>query len=536
MNVTFTPWPDEIAHRYRQEGLWTGENIAEVLERHAVERPEHPAVIDHNGGIGYAELTHSAKVAASSLHAHGIRRGDIVVVQSANDRSYVIVLFALFRLGAIPVCALPAQREAEIGYFCRHTGAAAYLHSDEAVHTRIAQAVTTDVGLTLPLSRITGDSDHSPYDETGAGGAELALLQLSGGSTGVPKLIPRTHDDYLYSVRIAARVCRVDTDTRYLCALPVAHNFPLSSPGVLGVLYGGGTVVMAPDPSPDTCFRLIDTHRVTMTALVPALAKVWLSAAKHRAWKPASLQVLQVGGARIDSADAKKVEDVLGVRLQQVFGMAEGLVCYTRHDDPDDIVHTTQGLPASAWDEIRIVDDNDVDLPSGVDGHLLARGPYTIRGYYRADEHNTVAFTTDGYYRTGDMARITPSGHIVITGRAKDQINRGGEKIAAAEVEERLRTHPAVSDVAVIAVPDPELGERSCAVCVADGLSAKEVRAHLRKQGVAAYKIPDLVRFTDRLPQTAVGKVDKMRLRSEFLQSDMTRLAVREAAIQEDHR
>ncbi|MFD0558869.1 2,3-dihydroxybenzoate-AMP ligase [Stackebrandtia endophytica] len=516
--MPFTPWPDDIAERYRREGIWSGAGLADMLADHAKSRPEGIAVVDVTGRLSYAELADRVEAAAARLLTVGLEPGDIAVVQSHNGIDYLVVLFALLRLGVVPVCALPAHREAEIGYFCRHTDAAAYLHPGEPVHEGIAASVrgTVPVIMTIELAAAPGTSTvELPPRPVGG---ELALLQLSGGSTGVPKLIPRTHDDYLYSVRIAAEVCELDQSTVYLCALPVAHNFPLSSPGILGVLWAGGTVVMAADPSPDTCFRLIDDTGVTMTALVPALALVWLRAARQRDWKPQSLRVLQVGGARLDAAAAAEVFPVLGARVQQVFGMAEGLVCYTRYDDDDELNHTTQGRPASQWDEVRVVDDDDQPVAAGVPGHLLTRGPYTIRGYYRAPAHNEVAFTVDGFYRTGDLVRQGPSGHLTVTGRVKDQINRGGEKIAATEIEERLRRHPGIADAAVIAIPDPDLGERACAVCVADGgdVTAKQVRGFLRGQGIAAYKIPDLVRFVEQLPKTPVGKVDKQRLAAGF--------------------
>lgn len=523
MNAPFTPWPDEVAARYREQGLWTGESFAALLERLAVEHGDRIAVTDGGSWLSYEALAQRSRRVAAGLYRRGLRGGDIAVVQSANTSDYLVVLFALFRIGVAPVCALPAHREAEIGYFARHTGAAAYLHPGGAEYDRIAAGL--DVGLVMTVAEAArtygapepavpgGDVVPPPMP----GGGHLALLQLSGGSTGVPKLIPRSHDDYLYSVRIAAEVCELGPRTVYLCVLPVAHNFPLSSPGVLGVLYAGGTVVMAPDPSPDTCFALIASERVTMTALVPALALTWLRAAEASGVELPSLSVLQVGGARLGDADAKRVEPVLGARLQQVFGMAEGLVCYTRLDDPLETVCATQGRPASAADEVRVVDDGDRPVAPGDSGHLLTRGPYTIRGYFRADAHNTVAFTADGFYRTGDLVRRTETGHLIVTGRAKEQINRGGEKIATAEIEEQLRTHPGIHDAALVAVEDAALGERACAFCVTGGdLTAKQVRAYLRGRGLAGYKIPDLVRFVDSLPRTPVGKIDKNRLKESL--------------------
>jgi len=522
MNQPFTPWPDHTAEQYRRDGAWSGAGLADMLADHAKKQPERTAAIDATGRLSYAELVARADASAAGLLSAGLKPGDIAVVQSANDIDYLIVLFALFRIGVVPVCALPAHREAEIGYFCRHTDAAAYLHPGEAVHEDIAASVRESVPVVMTIALAATPSTSVVDPPVRPTGGDLALLQLSGGSTGVPKLIPRTHDDYLYSVRVAAEVCELDESTVYLCALPVAHNFPLSSPGILGVLWAGGTVVMAADPSPDTCFGLIDDTGVTMTALVPALALVWLRAARQRGWRAESLRVLQVGGARLDVAAAAEVTPVLGARVQQVFGMAEGLVCYTRYDDDDDLNHATQGRPASPWDEIRVVDDADEPVAPGEAGHLLTRGPYTIRGYFRAEAHNRVAFTTDGFYRTGDVVRLSPSGHLTVTGRAKDQINRGGEKIAATEIEERLRRHPGIADAALIAIPDADLGERACAVCVVDdaAVTAKQVRGFLRGQGIAAYKIPDLVRFVEQLPKTPVGKVDKQRLATGFADLD----------------
>jgi 2,3-dihydroxybenzoate-AMP ligase len=365
-----------------------------------------------------------------------------------------------------------------------------------------------------PLSDVDAPPRELPEPDPSA----LTFLQLSGGSTGAPKLIPRTADDYLYSVRASAEICGLDEATVYLCALPVAHNFPLSSPGILGTLAAGGRVVMCPRPDPETAFALIRREGVTITALVPPLALVWLDAATRVGGGLPSLRLLQVGGAKLTAEVARRVRPTLGCRLQQVFGMAEGLVNYTRFNDPDDVVSTTQGRPISPDDEIRIVDDADRDVPPGEVGHLLTRGPYTIRGYYRADEHSATAFTVDGFYRTGDLVRRAPTGHLVVTGRVKDQINRGGEKIAAEEVENHLLAHPGVHDAAVVAVADPYLGERSCAFVVprtdADRPTGAQLRAFVRARGLAAYKVPDRVELVEEFPVTGVGKVSRAELRA----------------------
>ncbi|MFK8849654.1 (2,3-dihydroxybenzoyl)adenylate synthase [Streptomyces sp. Ac-502] len=530
-------WPAEFAERYREAGWWRGETFGQMLRDRAAAHPDRIAVVDPAGEgrrWTYAELDRRATRLAAGLHARGIVRGDRVVVQLPNVAEFFEVIFALFRLGALPVFALPAHRETEIRYFCEFTGAAAYVIAaehggydyralaatvrDEVPGLRHVFVTGGDPGPFEALADVPADppADTAPWDEPAPD--DLAFLQLSGGSTGVPKLIPRTHDDYIYSLWGSNELCGVDEHSVYLCALPAAHNFPLSSPGSLGALYAGARVVLCPQPNPDVAFPLIERERVTLTGLVPPLALVWTEAAPATSYDLSSLDVLLVGGAKFSEEAARRVRPALGCTLQQVFGMAEGLVNYTRLDDPEEIIVTTQGRPISPDDEIRVVDDQDNDLPVGETGHLLTRGPYTIRGYWKAPEHNARSFTADGFYRTGDVVRLTPTGHLVVEGRAKDQINRGGEKIAAEEVENHLLAHPSVHDANVVAEPDPYLGERTLAYVIlrsgAEAPSSVAVKKFVRARGLAAYKVPDRVVFVDAFPQTGVGKISKKDLRS----------------------
>ncbi|MFE2296176.1 (2,3-dihydroxybenzoyl)adenylate synthase [Streptomyces sp. NPDC059452] len=525
-------WPAEFAEKYRAAGWWRGETFGEMLRQRAEEHPDRIAIVDPVAGSRwtYADLDRRADRLAAGFLARGIAKDDKVVVQLPNIAEFFEVIFALFRIGALPVFALPAHRETEIAYFCEFTEAVAYVIAAEhggydyrelAVKTR-AQVPTLkhvfvaqgDPGEFEALAEVA----EEPVGYGGPRPDDLAFLQLSGGSTGVPKLIPRTHDDYIYSLWGSNEICGVDADTVYLCVLPAAHNFPLSSPGSLGTLYAGGRVVLCPQPAPEVAFPLIEREGVTITGLVPPLALLWTEAAPGTAHDLSSLDVLLVGGAKFSEEAARRVRPALGCTLQQVFGMAEGLVNYTRLDDPVETIVTTQGRPISPDDEILVVDDEDREVAPGETGHLLTRGPYTIRGYWNAPEHNARSFTEDGFYRTGDVVRVTESGHIVVEGRAKDQINRGGEKIAAEEVENHILAHPAVHDANVVAEPDPYLGERVCAYVIlrpgAGPLKAVAVKRFVRERGLAAYKVPDRVEFVDAFPQTGVGKVSKKDLRN----------------------
>ncbi|MEW1612978.1 MULTISPECIES: (2,3-dihydroxybenzoyl)adenylate synthase [unclassified Streptomyces] len=525
-------WPAEFAEKYRAAGWWRGETFGEMLRQRAEEHPDRIAIVDPAAGSRwtYADLDRRADRLAAGFLARGIAKGDNVVVQLPNIAEFFEVVFALFRIGALPVFALPAHRETEIAYFCEFTGAVAYVIAAESGgydYRELAAKTRAQVPTLRHVFVAQGDpGDFEALAEVaeepvGYGGPrpdDLAFLQLSGGSTGVPKLIPRTHDDYIYSLWGSNEICGVDENSVYLVALPAAHNFPLSSPGSLGTLYAGGRVVLCPQPSPEVAFPLIEREGVTITGLVPPLALLWTEAAPGSAHDLSSLDVLLVGGAKFSEEAARRVRPALGCTLQQVFGMAEGLVNYTRLDDPVETIVTTQGRPISPDDEILVVDDEDREVAPGGTGHLLTRGPYTIRGYWNAPEHNARSFTEDGFYRTGDVVRVTETGHIVVEGRAKDQINRGGEKVAAEEVENHILAHPAVHDANVVAEPDPYLGERVCAYVIlrsgAGPLKAVAIKRFVRERGLAAYKVPDRVEFVDAFPQTGVGKVSKKDLRN----------------------
>ncbi|MEU4657819.1 AMP-binding protein [Streptomyces sp. NPDC023723] len=529
-------WPQEFAERYRSAGFWGDHTLGSVLRDQARHRGAKTAVVCGTRRVSYDELDHRADQLATGLRRLGVRRDDRVVVQLPNVAEFHDVCFALFRIGAVPVMALPALRSSEITHLCASTEAVAYvvpaadrgfdfLALAEQVRTAVpsltwvlAAGDAPDDGRCHPLDELY--DDPVPADEEGPAPHDVALLQLSGGTTALPKLIPRTHADYLYTAHACARASGFDEDSVYLAVLPVAHNFPLVSPGVIGAVAVGATCVLAPLPSPDVAFALIAAERVTHTSVVPPLALIWLEAASER-HDLSSLRVLQVGGAKCGAELAKRIRPTLGCTLQQAFGMAEGLICFTRLDDPEEVVVHTQGRPISPGDEFRIVDPEGRDVSEGGTGELLARGPYTIRGYYRADEHNAKAFTPDGYYRTGDLVRLRPDGYLVVEGRAKDQINRGGEKIAAAEVENHLLAHPAVHDAAVVALPDLFLGERSCAYVIPSGVepSAAELTAFLHARGIAAYKVPDRFKFVDAFPLTGVGKVSKKALRTNPVSS-----------------
>jgi 2,3-dihydroxybenzoate-AMP ligase len=521
-------WPPHLAERYRAAGYWRGETFGGFLRERARETPDHLAVVGGTQRWSYAELDARADALAAGFLRLGLVPGERVVVQLPNTAEFVSVVFGLFRAGLLPVYALPAHRLTEISHFARASEASAYViaerHDNFDYRTLAGElvrdvpairhvVVVGDAGAFTPLSVLETASGPLPPD---ARPSDVAFLQISGGSTGLSKLIPRTHDDYIYSFAASAVISGQDARSVYLTALPAAHNFPMSSAGFMGTLYTGGTVVMSPSPAPDVAFALIARERVTITGLVPPLVLLWLQAAAGTEHDLSSLEVLQVGGAKLTPEIARRIRPTLGCTLQQVFGMAEGLVNYTRLDDPEEVIVTTQGRPISADDEVLIVDDHGTPVPEGEPGHLLTRGPYTIRAYHNDAKANARAFTDDGFYRTGDVVKCTPEGNLVVQGRATDHINRAGEKISAEEIEDHLLAHPNVFDAAIVSVPDPFLGERTCAFIIPQGdpLKGAALKAWVRSRGVAEFKVPDQVVFVDAFMSTAVGKISRKELRA----------------------
>ncbi|WP_292036418.1 MULTISPECIES: (2,3-dihydroxybenzoyl)adenylate synthase [unclassified Brevundimonas] len=526
-------WPDDMAALYRAKGYWRGETFSQVLRSRAEAQPDAVAVVGMDQRWTYGDLLEKAEAAAAGFLALGLKPGDRVVVQLPNLPEFLSVIFGLFRAQLIPVYALPAHRSTEIVHFVARAEASAYVVADrhEGFDYRIlARAVQGEIPDLRHVVVVGEAEEFAAFDDfladpailpvTDADPSSVAFLQISGGSTGLSKLIPRTHDDYLYSVRESADISGLEPESVYLTALPAAHNFPMSSPGYLGALYVGATVVMVPSPSPDACFPLIEREGVTITGLVPPLALLWMQAASRKAHDLSSLQVLLVGGAKFLPEAARRVRTELGCTLQQVFGMAEGLVNYTRLDDDESLIVETQGRPISPDDEILILDDAGAPVLEGEAGDLLTRGPYTIRAYHNEPGANARSFTDDGFYRTGDVVRRTPEGYLVVMGRATDHINRAGEKISAEEVEDHLLAHPAVFDAAVVSVPDEYLGERICAFVIPRGDAPRgvELKAWMRQRDIAAFKVPDQIVFVEDFAVTAVGKVSRRELRAALRQ------------------
>ncbi|WP_017615643.1 (2,3-dihydroxybenzoyl)adenylate synthase [Nocardiopsis salina] len=534
------PWPEQDAERYRGAGYWEDRPLGTQILEAADRVPDHIAVVDAADGtrMSYAELVDRADAAAERMLAMGLRRDDRVMVVLPNGWQFIVFTLACLRSGVIPVMALPAHRQYELRFLSNLAEARAFVAADAVKgfdYQDLAEELRAEVptlewavisgaarGGNLTLEELLAPGDdpegaRARLDRDRPEGDDPALFLLSGGTTGLPKLIVRTHNDYVHNIKATTAVSALDEDSVYLVAMPVSHNFPLACPGVLGALLLGARVISVPSPNPAKIFPVIAAESVTDTAVVPAVAQKWIEfEQEHRTGNLESLRAVQVGGSRMPDELARKVRSVLGCTLQQVFGMAEGLINMTRLDDPEEVICTTQGRPVSEADEVRIVDPLMEDLPDGSPGAILTRGPYTPRGYYSAPEANAKSFAPGGWYSSGDIVERRSDGNLVVQGRDKDMINRGGEKVSAEEIESLVHQIPGLGIVAAVSMPDEVLGEKVClyAQVPAGGtLTLERVQRHLKDIGVAEYKIPEKVVVVEEIPKTKVGKIDKKALR-----------------------
>ncbi|MGH9782799.1 MAG: (2,3-dihydroxybenzoyl)adenylate synthase [Terriglobia bacterium] len=530
------PFLPEFAARYRQKGYWEDRPLAAVFEETCRQFADRIALTAPPVSVSYRDLWQRARRLALHLVQLGIKPQDRLVVQLPNVPEFVYLYWALQIIGAIPVMALPPHRYWEVRHFVGVTEAAAYAFPDrlgdyqfaelaerignECPHLRflLCAGENAPPGFISLRSLLTEDSGLSEeiLDSVEINPNDPAVFQLSGGTTGVPKLIPRTHNDYLYNSKMAAAVVEVTSEDTLLVALPVAHNMPLACPGIQGYFLRGARSVLSTSTQGKDVFPLIERERITHLALVPALLIKLLNDPLIGKHDLSSVRVIQSGGQKLQPEIRRRAQELIpSARVQENFGMAEGLIMFVRLNDPEEVRMETVGRPVSPDDEVKLVDGEGREVPDGEVGELACRGPYTLRGYYRAPEHNSRVFTPEGFYLTGDLMRRHPSGNYVVEGRRKDLINRGGEKISAEEIENLILTHPGVQNVACVPMHDPVLGERTCAFVIPKPgatLALADLVRFLLDAEIAKFKLPERLELVAEFPLSPFGKVSKQKL------------------------
>lgn len=515
----FIPWPEKLASQYVRDGYWRDETVFEWLRSKAVQFP-NAKVRDASCSVTLKQLIQASLAIAATLEGSGVGQGDVVLFQLSNRVDSVAVFFALASLGALPILAFPQLPPNDLGLLARKASAKWVVASPEnRENTEKLSELEPEFSL-LPSTDLlwrTRKEPTQPSYKAQTSASDVAVLLVSGGTMGGPKIAPRTHRDWLYSGRAVAEACGFGPDTYYLAVQPLAHNWTLTH-GMLATLEAGGSLYLAASPVPTTAFKVIAEQGITNTGLVPAVLKLWIDAQIRLGADLSSLRTVTVGASKPNTELLDKVEEVLGCNLQQAFGMTEGLCGFHRPGEKHDIILSTQGTPVSPADELRVLDEEGQDVPEGTVGELVTQGPYTIRGYFRDAEANKATFTLDGWYRTGDLVRLIEGRHVIFEGRVKEQVNRGGEKISVHEVEQLVHECPGVSDAALTGIPHTRYGEALVAFVVGR-VSEQEVLSYLRQRGLAEYKIPSEVIIVEKLPMTPIGKVSKRILRQMYLRN-----------------
>ncbi len=535
----FVSYPDAFVKLYREKGLWVDKTIGEELDEAVAGYADRTALACEGRHVTYRELGTRATRLALHFIDKGLRPYDRAIMQLPNELEFAYCFYAFAKIGVIPIMSLPAHRDAEITFFAQFSGARA--HFMPARYKDFShQALSREVREKAPkmtLQFVSGDPVEEGFISISAlledrieelvppaslaayrpNPLEPGLFQLSGGTTGVPKIIPRTHNDYSLNFKKVGEICAVTEESVLGIAIPVNHNFALSCPGLLGGLCRGANVVLIPSPKTETVLDAIQKEKITIMPTPPALLIRWMEFPQLSDYDLSSLRYVIAGGARLNAEVAKKIGPVLGCEYFQNLGMGEGMGFWSRIGDGEDILLNSQGAPMFDEDEVRVVDENEKEAPYGEKGELLVRGPITIRGYYNSPEYNKKAFTTDGFYRTGDVVRMYKGRYLSVEGRIKDTINRGAEKISAEEVENHILAHPDIENCAYVAMPDRMLGEKGCAFVLpkpGKAISLAGLQAFLKNErNISVFKLPERLEIVDAFPMTNVGKIDKKELR-----------------------
>jgi 2,3-dihydroxybenzoate-AMP ligase len=534
------PFSPEEIETYVSRGIWRNLTFGDILDRNLASIPDKVAGIDDTREVTWREL--GKKVDRLALHFKklGLEYGDFVVLITPNVVEFFYIVFGLARLGVVPVMCLPRHRKREVSHMVAlHEAKAIIVPTGERfdfvdmVNEFRSEAPFLKFFFTvggggikdwlsveeLLKQEIEKDYPRDYLDQFKPEPSDLVIEQLSGGTTGLPKGIPRTHHEYLCLWEYIGQRAGMTDECVFLTVTPVAHNMPFSA--VWGpMFYRGGTTVITKFPRPEDSFRLIEKYRITHVELVPVVVTYWMEAEEIRKkYDLSSLKVIGCGAQKVKPELVKWCMEELGVNFTNTFGMTEGPHIATRWHSPMEAQFNTVGRPAILDDSVvvKLVDSDNKQVKPGEVGELVIKGPMTFKGYFRVPEENAKVFDEQGFFHTGDLMSLRPDGRYVVEGRKKDTVIRGGENVFPEPVEGWLMKHPKVVNTAVVGMPDAKLGEKLCAfVQTAEGknLTFEEVKEFMKEEGIAVFQWPERLEVVPGWPLTALNKIDKRLLRA----------------------
>lgn len=536
----FTPYHAKDAEKYTRKRWWLGLTMGDIFDRAGDLYPEREALVGEGKRYTWEQLRALVDTLAYNLLQEGFERGDTVLLQTPNRPEFVISYFALQKAGLVTVLLTVNHAAREISHLANLTRPKGWILPGQYRQTNYLPLVKQVQKDNPGLKKVILIGQEAPkeflkYDrllETGVARKEIQSLMEqarpdpgdvcqilpSGGTTGLPKGAPRTHNDFICNLEYLGKAWDLNATDTVLVATTVGHNLALVACVTPAVFQGAKQVVLDSTRPEDFC-RTVEEEKVTCVGLVPTLISRYVNYENLGDYNLGSLKRIYVGAANSPPELVRNVEEKIGARYINAFGMVEGPLAQSRPHHPMEARCHTIGKPCCPYDEFVTLDPNGKNNPPGVEGEMAAKGPGIFTGYLKNPQANHDAFTPDGYFRTGDLAVIDEKGFIRITGRIKDIIIRGGENIAARDVEDMISAHPDVEYVAVVGMPDPDLGESVCAyVKRVEGsrIGAQEINRHMEKMGAAKIHVPARIEFVGDIPLTAAGKADKKILKKDI--------------------
>jgi non-ribosomal peptide synthetase component E (peptide arylation enzyme) len=520
---------DRIA-RYQQSGHWGSETFYSILSARAAAHPDRVAIVDRGRRVTYAELKTRVDRVAAGFGALGIGVGDVVTIQLPNWAEFAYVFFALERLGAVANQIGPDFRSREVDYILRFSESRAFvcpasfksfdyvkmigdlrpgLPDLKAVCVLGSPAAGGAAAGLVSLDALVEDAGAVSPPAAGQRANDVMRMAFTSGTTGNPKGVIHSHNTTLSTCRTLNSDMRVTADEVFLIYLPLGLNWGYLT--LVQSVMAGARAVLLDQFSARGALELIQRERVTYIPTAPASIIAMLNDPDLRRFDLASLRVIITGGASCPIETIREFRARMHGHLIELYGMLEtGFHTYTRLDDDPEAVTGTVGSVSSGLG-LRLIDESGRDVARGAEGEIAASGPSVHLGYHKNPAANAELFTSDGWFRTGDLGQFDGAGNLKIVGRLKEMINRGGKKFFPREIEEILYTHPKILHAAIVGVPDPRLGERNC-LCViprpGQTLTLGEAVGYLR-DGVATYKLPETIEVFDELPFTPTGKIQR---------------------------
>ena len=520
---------DDLVARYQQLGHWGSETFYAILSARAAVHPDRIAIVDRGRRVTYGELKTRVDRAAAGLAALGIGPGDVVTIQLPNWVEFAYVFFALERLGAVANQIGPDFRSREVDYILRFSESRAFvcparfksfdyvkmigelrpgLPDLKAVCVLGSPSGGATSGL-VSLDALVENAAAVPPPGAGQGANDVMRMAFTSGTTGNPKGVIHSHNTTLSTCRTLNADMGVSPDEVFLIYLPLGLNWGYLT--LVQTVMAGARAVLLDQFSARAALELIQRERVTYIPTAPASIIAMLNDPELGRFDLSSLRVIITGGASCPIETIREFRARMHGHLIELYGMLEtGFHTYTRLDDDPEAVTGTVGTVSSGLG-LRLIDVSGRDVAAGAEGEIAALGPSVHLGYHKNPSANAELFTSDGWFRTGDLGQFDGAGNVKIVGRLKEMINRGGKKFFPREIEEILYTHPKILHAAIVGVPDARLGERNC-LCViprpGQTIALDEVVGYL-KDSVATYKLPETIEIFDELPFTPTGKIQR---------------------------